>query len=278
VRKGTTPDRIEAAVRELLIERPRRKRQLRSRAGAEHESRSSTANGAARSRTGCAVSGDTTPRGCSSSPMSRGANGFDAHVSIAAEGEPAPGQLALLHETIVVEIGDRHLDDLFFGTPRSAKLPRPPALLRRRCSRARRAVRAPAHRRGRATARRGIARHRAAGRDLAAPFAVDGTRSMFQAPARTKLSFSAWRSMSSSPPPLRSCSGVVPSSLQTASLLSIRSRPVLALGGAVARPPSVPASPPDIWAAAPASVGWLDAQDLTIGSQIRHWPSTSSCA
>jgi glucose-6-phosphate dehydrogenase assembly protein OpcA len=31
---------------------------------------------------------------------------------IAAEGAAAPGELALLHETVVVELGDRHLDDL----------------------------------------------------------------------------------------------------------------------------------------------------------------------
>jgi glucose-6-phosphate dehydrogenase assembly protein OpcA len=37
---------------------------------------------------------------------------LDARVTIAAEGEPGPGQLALLRETVVVELGDRHLDDL----------------------------------------------------------------------------------------------------------------------------------------------------------------------
>ena len=37
---------------------------------------------------------------------------LDARVSIVSEGEPAPGELALLRETVVVEIGDRHLDDL----------------------------------------------------------------------------------------------------------------------------------------------------------------------
>src|ERR1019366_2153115 len=29
-----------------------------------------------------------------------------------SEGETEPGELALLHETVVVELGDRHLDDL----------------------------------------------------------------------------------------------------------------------------------------------------------------------
>jgi glucose-6-phosphate dehydrogenase assembly protein OpcA len=37
---------------------------------------------------------------------------LDARVLIAAEDDPAPGELALLRETVVVELGDRHLDDL----------------------------------------------------------------------------------------------------------------------------------------------------------------------
>ncbi len=37
---------------------------------------------------------------------------LDARVMIAADGEPEPGELALLRETVVVELGDRHLDDL----------------------------------------------------------------------------------------------------------------------------------------------------------------------
>ena len=37
---------------------------------------------------------------------------LDARVMIAAEDESAPGELALLRETVVVELGDRHLDDL----------------------------------------------------------------------------------------------------------------------------------------------------------------------
>ncbi len=37
---------------------------------------------------------------------------LDARVMIASEGEPTAGELALLRETVVVEIGDRHLDDL----------------------------------------------------------------------------------------------------------------------------------------------------------------------
>jgi glucose-6-phosphate dehydrogenase assembly protein OpcA len=37
---------------------------------------------------------------------------LNARVSIASEGKPGPEQLALLRETVVVEIGERHLDDL----------------------------------------------------------------------------------------------------------------------------------------------------------------------
>lgn len=37
---------------------------------------------------------------------------LDARVTVAAEDDPRPGELALLHETVVVELGARHMDDL----------------------------------------------------------------------------------------------------------------------------------------------------------------------
>ena len=37
---------------------------------------------------------------------------LDARATIAADEDPAPGQLALLRETVILQIGDRHLDDL----------------------------------------------------------------------------------------------------------------------------------------------------------------------
>src|SRR6202011_425465 len=37
---------------------------------------------------------------------------LDARVTIVSEGDPGPGEFALLRETVVVELGDRHLDDL----------------------------------------------------------------------------------------------------------------------------------------------------------------------
>jgi hypothetical protein len=37
---------------------------------------------------------------------------LDARATIASDDEPSPGELALLRETVIVQIGDRHLDDL----------------------------------------------------------------------------------------------------------------------------------------------------------------------
>jgi glucose-6-phosphate dehydrogenase assembly protein OpcA len=37
---------------------------------------------------------------------------LDARVMIVSEGASGPGELALMHETVVVELGERHLDDL----------------------------------------------------------------------------------------------------------------------------------------------------------------------
>jgi glucose-6-phosphate dehydrogenase assembly protein OpcA len=38
---------------------------------------------------------------------------LDARATIASDADPAPGELALLRETVIVQLGDRHLDDLF---------------------------------------------------------------------------------------------------------------------------------------------------------------------
>lgn len=37
---------------------------------------------------------------------------IDARATVASEGDPRPGELSLLRETVIVEIGDPHLDDL----------------------------------------------------------------------------------------------------------------------------------------------------------------------
>src|SRR6185312_7788107 len=42
----------------------------------------------------------------------RGRDRLDARASVASEDSPAPGRLALLRETVIITLGDRHLDDL----------------------------------------------------------------------------------------------------------------------------------------------------------------------
>lgn len=110
--QGTTPDAIEAALRRLLIERHAENvsfvpaRVLNMIAFVDREWSGEIANrlrGVGRYHASRLLVLSFEPR----------RERLDAHVSIAAEGEPTPGELALLHETVVVEIGDRHLDDLF---------------------------------------------------------------------------------------------------------------------------------------------------------------------
>jgi glucose-6-phosphate dehydrogenase assembly protein OpcA len=109
--QGTAPDAIEAALRQLLIERH-----------AENE-------GFLPARVlnmivfvDRAWSGEIANRlrGVGRYHASRllvlsfepGRTRMDAQVSIVSEGDPTAGEVALLRETVVVEIGDRHLDDL----------------------------------------------------------------------------------------------------------------------------------------------------------------------
>ncbi|HEV2998985.1 MAG TPA: glucose-6-phosphate dehydrogenase assembly protein OpcA [Solirubrobacteraceae bacterium] len=109
--QGTTPDAIEAALRELL-----------ARCHAENE-------GLAPARVLNMValvdrewSGEIANRlrGVGRYHASRllvlsydpDQARLDARASVAAEGEPGPGELSLLRETVVVEIGRRHLGDL----------------------------------------------------------------------------------------------------------------------------------------------------------------------
>ena len=109
--QGTTPDAIEAALRELLIERHAENdnyvpaRVLNMIAFVDREWSGEIAN---------------RLRGVGRYHASRllvlayepNRTRLDARVMIASEGEPTPGQLALLRETVVVDLGDRHLDDL----------------------------------------------------------------------------------------------------------------------------------------------------------------------
>jgi len=110
--EGTTPDAIEAALRELLVQRHAENdsfvpaRVLNMIAFVDREWSGEIANrlrGVGRYHASRLLVLSYQP----------GRERLDAHVSIAAEGEPTPGELALLRETVVVELGDRHLDDLF---------------------------------------------------------------------------------------------------------------------------------------------------------------------
>jgi hypothetical protein len=109
--QGTTPDAIEAALRHLLIQRHGENdnyvpaRVLNMIAFVDREWSGEIANrlrGVGRYNASRLLVLSYEPR----------RERLDARVMIASEGEPGPGELALLRETVVVEIGDRHLDDL----------------------------------------------------------------------------------------------------------------------------------------------------------------------
>jgi glucose-6-phosphate dehydrogenase assembly protein OpcA len=109
--QGTTPDAIEAALRTLLIERHAENdkyvpaRVLNMIAFVDREWSGEIANrlrGVGRYHASRLVVLAYEPR----------RQRLDARVMIASEGDPASGELALLRETVVVELGDEHLDDL----------------------------------------------------------------------------------------------------------------------------------------------------------------------
>ncbi len=109
--QGTTPDAIEAALRELLAERHAENggyapaRVLNMMAFVESEYSGEIANrlrGVGRYHASRLVVLSYDPK----------RTRLDARASVAAEDDPKPGVLALLHETVIVELGDRHLDDL----------------------------------------------------------------------------------------------------------------------------------------------------------------------
>jgi glucose-6-phosphate dehydrogenase assembly protein OpcA len=109
--QGTTPDKIEAALRQLLIEVHAEHsdfapaRVLNMIAFVDREWSGEIANrlrGVGRYHASRMVVLSYEPK----------RERLDARVMIAAEDDPAPGELALLRETVVVELGDRHLDDL----------------------------------------------------------------------------------------------------------------------------------------------------------------------
>ncbi|HEY4428696.1 MAG TPA: glucose-6-phosphate dehydrogenase assembly protein OpcA [Solirubrobacteraceae bacterium] len=108
---GTTPDAIEAALRQLLIERHAENerfmpaRVLNMIAFVDREWTGEIANrlrGVGRYHASRLIVFAYEPR----------RERLDARVTIASEDDPDSGEIALLRETVVVEIGDRHLDDL----------------------------------------------------------------------------------------------------------------------------------------------------------------------
>jgi hypothetical protein len=109
--QDTTPDAIEAALRGLLNERHAENggyvpaRVLNMVAFVDREWSGEIANrlrGVGRYHASRLVVLSYDPK----------RERLDAHATVASEGEPAPGELALLRETVIVEIGPSHLDDL----------------------------------------------------------------------------------------------------------------------------------------------------------------------
>jgi glucose-6-phosphate dehydrogenase assembly protein OpcA len=110
--QGTTPDAIEAALRGLLAERHSENegwvpaRALNMIVFEDAEWAGEVANrlrGVGRYHASRLVV----------LSYSRGRDRLDARASVVAEGDPRPGELGLLRETVVVELGERHLDDLY---------------------------------------------------------------------------------------------------------------------------------------------------------------------
>jgi glucose-6-phosphate dehydrogenase assembly protein OpcA len=107
--QGTAPDRIETALRKLLAEQARRVRCVPARvlnmiAFVDREWSGEIAN-----RLSSVGRYHASRLLVLSYEPSR--QRLDARATIESE-EPEPGELGLLHETVVVEIGERHLDDL----------------------------------------------------------------------------------------------------------------------------------------------------------------------
>ena len=109
--QDTTPDRIEAALRDLLAERHAENggfapaRVLNMIAFVDRAWSGEIANrlrGVGRYHASRLIVLSYEPR----------RERLDARASVAAEGDPRPGELSLLRETVVVELGERHLDDL----------------------------------------------------------------------------------------------------------------------------------------------------------------------
>jgi hypothetical protein len=109
--QGTTPDAIEAALRDLLIQRHAENdkyvpaRVLNMIAFVDREWSGEIAN---RLR----AVGRYSPSRLLVLAYEPRRERLDARVTIVSEGDPGPGEFALLRETVIVELGHRHLDDL----------------------------------------------------------------------------------------------------------------------------------------------------------------------
>jgi glucose-6-phosphate dehydrogenase assembly protein OpcA len=110
--QGTTPDAIEAALREMLAERHAENggfvpaRALNMIAFVDRQWSGEIANrlrGVGRFHASRLLVLSYEP----------GRTQLDARATVASEGDPQPGELSLLRETVIVELGDRHLDDLY---------------------------------------------------------------------------------------------------------------------------------------------------------------------
>ncbi len=110
--QGTTPDAIEAALRRMLGERHAENgglvpaRALNMIAFVDREWSGEIANrlrGVGRYHASRLVVLSYEPR----------RERIDALATISSDGDPRPGELSLLREMVVVEIGERHLDDLY---------------------------------------------------------------------------------------------------------------------------------------------------------------------
>jgi glucose-6-phosphate dehydrogenase assembly protein OpcA len=109
--EGTTPDQIEAALRALLAERHAESasfipaRVLNMIVFVDDEWSGEIAN---RLR----GVGRYVPSRLLVLSYEPGRERLDARASIASDADPEPGEVALLRETVVVRLGERHLDDL----------------------------------------------------------------------------------------------------------------------------------------------------------------------